>query len=616
MVNKKLETMKPYTLPQTLVPVKYKLDIIEYLQEHHYSIKSVFEKNSSGIHLYPHAKSEEHLLEKLRKYTHCPHEAEILLTHGSDSALDTIIRAMTNPEDTIGYPIPNYPHFISMAKMSACNTLEFPLSSPEEILSLDLSCVNLMYISSPNLPLGYRLKMSEVQSLLEKWPDVYFIIDEAYHEYSDQRDESPVILLDKYKNLFVTRTFSKAFGLAGLRIGYAISNKENMKYLKIVHNEKSVTEVAIECALAAILNLDHYLENVHEIQESKKYLQNMLNLLIQKDDEIYNFSIQDGNFFLIFAKDPKKICDIFESLGIMIRDKSSEIPGAIRIGMSHRKVQEDVLGVIRAINWKSLLRNNGAIYDLDNTLRSGSNSWNPLYEDSLKLLKKNDLIVTNNGRYTSEELSAQTGIPRDMINSPIDRAISIPNKKILIIGPESLQISDQNVYFGSVSYWYPDHSFDMNSFDLVIVTYINNMQIIHDLSQVPGKILYTDSNEYCPRSDYNNRDKDQDHKKDTKCLDLGSIIPRLFPSAILFDKVTSRSLIPKNDPKILIGDSDKSDGLLASKLGCLFIKIIPAPNQDQDPKKNKGIVFKENSQNGYYLETSFDTFATEFLHEI
>lgn len=568
-INKKLIGQKPYILPKVDGPCLYKLDIIEFLQQHHPAIGKAIVESLEDIHLYPHSKLEDGLIDMLKKYNGVSNVgSDILLTHGSDSALKTIIETFTNPGDIIGYASPNYPHFVSFVKCSPCSLRDYPIAEPEELLTIDLSDVSLFYISSPNLPLGYRVPQNVVCDLTSRWPQTMFIVDEAYHEYSENTDESASSL--HLNNLFVTRTFSKAFGLAGMRLGYTISTRENIETLRIIHNEKSVTTQSIAAGHAAMSQLDYYLGLAEEIQKSKEYLRAILQKICCTESEIYDFSIRDGNFFLIFARDTKAVCKQFADCGIFIRDKSSEIPDAIRIGMGPHGVQLDVVRMIAAVNHKTLIGHANVIFDLDNTLRVGSNHWAKVPADILMGVRPNDLIVTNNGRYTSEELSTQTSIPLGQIHGPIDRITHFAHdthSSVLIIGP-TCHIPVRHL----VTQWLPGMTVKSKDYEYLFVTYIPCLAAIHVIKQLYDAnipVYYTDSNEQTTIEDYLDAPTEMSAMFST--YDLAGFMKRLFPESKCCDKTDIKSAHAIFS--LVVGDSDRTDGVLASNLELPFVKI-------------------------------------------
>ena len=106
----------------------------------------------------------------------------------------------------------------------------------------------MVYLVSPNNPTGVTWHEQEIAGLCARHPNVVFIVDEAYHEFCGQ---SVVQLTRKYSNLAVTRTFSKAFGLAAFRVGYVVAHPSLCDHLLRLHNPKSVNAVAQVAATAA-----------------------------------------------------------------------------------------------------------------------------------------------------------------------------------------------------------------------------------------------------------------------------------------------------------------------------------------------------------------------------
>jgi hypothetical protein len=299
---------------------------------------------------------------------------------------------------------------------------------------------------------------------------------------------------------------------------------------------------------------------------------------------IYGHSIRDGNFFLIFAKDPQAVCKMFASHGIFIRDKSSEVPGAIRIGMGPHKVQLDVVRLIAAFNYEHVVCR-PCIFDLDYTLRTGSNAWTSVPDHIREGLTPQDLIITNNGRYTTEELSRQTGIARDQIQGPIDRIINFAHSsfsRVLLIGPEG-DMPDYHL----ITRWQPGTDVCPDEYDYLFVTYIPSLDALHTIKKMYDAAVptyYTDSNELTTIEDY--MPSAVDGLSDFMTFDLAGFMKRLFTKSMLFDK-TNISLGEHNFCAI-VGDSDRTDGVLAQRLELPFVKIAnPSIGVKASPKKMK-----------------------------
>ena len=121
--------------------------------------------------------------------------------------------------------------------------------------TLNENDVKILYLSNPNNPSGRKVPKNEIEILIRKYSKTWFLIDEAYVEFYG---DSLVPLAEKYTNLIIFRTFSKAFSLAGIRIGYIVSNSKNIKIINKVRNGKDVSPIGQHIAILALNYLDDF----------------------------------------------------------------------------------------------------------------------------------------------------------------------------------------------------------------------------------------------------------------------------------------------------------------------------------------------------------------------
>lgn len=161
----------------------------------------------------------------------------ILLTPGSDSAIKTIFETYISPGDHVVYPNPTYAMVDVYAHMFEANitkigytpSLEFKFN---ELINSISNKTRLVYIANPNQPTATILSKEEFEILLKKTTatGTLLVVDEAYIDFAEM-NYSTSDYVESYDNLFITRTFSKAFGLASVRLGYIITNEQNIEYL-------------------------------------------------------------------------------------------------------------------------------------------------------------------------------------------------------------------------------------------------------------------------------------------------------------------------------------------------------------------------------------------------
>lgn len=260
--------------------------------------------------------------------------SEVMVTNGSDQAIDIIMRAFLGNKDRVIIPTPTFAMFYQSAHIQGAEILEplyrkNDLSFPfEETLSLIDKSVKLLVICNPNNPTGTSVSRQKMLQLLEKAQtnDVAVLHDEAYFEFSGI---TLVDILNDFENLFITRTFSKQFGLASIRAGYLLSQEQNIEQLLKIRGPYDVNMFAKTAIIAAL----------NDVEYAKKYLSEIMEKSKPKLEEYLRknriaFYPSDANFILINPDDSQKFFDYFKKEGILIRPREGpHIEGTIRISI-------------------------------------------------------------------------------------------------------------------------------------------------------------------------------------------------------------------------------------------------------------------------------------------
>lgn len=204
---------------------------------------------------------------------------QLLFGSGTDQVLEIIAQTYINPGDNSIMGYPSFPRYETVVKVMDGEAVEVPLDK-EHRLDLDgfLERIDdrtrIIWICNPNNPTGTIITEEEQRSFLKKVPKhVLVILDEAYYEYALGGDYPRSIeLLDEFDNLLILRTFSKAYGLAGLRIGYAISNKDIIGYINRVRGPFNTSAAAQVAAIAALGDQSFIESSINTNREGKEYL--------------------------------------------------------------------------------------------------------------------------------------------------------------------------------------------------------------------------------------------------------------------------------------------------------------------------------------------------------
>jgi histidinol-phosphate aminotransferase len=167
---------------------------------------------------------------------------------GSDDVLDSAFRALAEPGERVVHPVPTFPMASTFARMNALVPVPVPLTAEWDVNADAFLGADMAYLCSPNNPNGQSLSRASVESILSRTKG-YVIIDEAYAEFADRSD---VDLLARSERLVITRTLSKAFGLAGLRVGYAVGAPSVIAEIEKSRGPYKVSRVAELAAIAAL----------------------------------------------------------------------------------------------------------------------------------------------------------------------------------------------------------------------------------------------------------------------------------------------------------------------------------------------------------------------------
>ena len=242
------------------------------------------------LRLYPQ-EEEEKLRGAITDYLALP-QACVAVGNSSDEVMDRITRLFLEKDDRAITFAPTFSVFRYCVKYQGADYFSVPL---REGFELDVRAMReaftpetkMLYLCSPNNPTGNQFELDEVEALIEEFPGIV-LVDEAYGEYADY---SVVPLIGKYENLVVLRTFSKAFGLAGLRLGYAVSNVALANAVNKVPAPYAINIVSLTMGRKLLENVGVIRESVAALKAERGKLINALNKIkgVEAFDSRANF---------------------------------------------------------------------------------------------------------------------------------------------------------------------------------------------------------------------------------------------------------------------------------------------------------------------------------------
>ena len=257
------------------------------------------------------------LVKKIAKYAEVVVD-NLMITNGSDQGMELIFRTFVSARDRVIIPSPSFAMFYQVAQVQGAEIIRpkykadgsFPF---EEVIELLNQKPKLVIICNPNNPTGTLLPLEKIEAILRAAGDTLIYVDEAYFEFSGV---TAIKLIEKYPNLFITRTFSKAFGLAALRIGYLMSYKTNIdEMLKVrgPYDINQIAKVAVEASLETFPELKQYCDEV--MNKAKPFTEEFFR------ERTINFCPSDANF--IYFKEPfAGFSAKLEENGILIRPQA------------------------------------------------------------------------------------------------------------------------------------------------------------------------------------------------------------------------------------------------------------------------------------------------------
>jgi histidinol-phosphate aminotransferase len=273
------------------------------------------------LNRYPDPYQRE-IKDKLAELKNCFPE-QIFLGNGSDEAIDLIIKAICEPKvDNILILPPTYGMYQVCADIQQIEVRKSNLSNDYQLDLVDISKkvdshTKAIWVCSPNNPTGNLIQATSIETLLISYPNSLIIVDEAYIDFASQ--PSFIGHLNKYENLAVLQTFSKAWGMAGLRVGMAYADAELIKVLNKIKYPYNLNQKSQKIVLKALDNVEKKNSYVEKILDERFRLFKKLMEL----DIVRHIYPTDSNQLLVKFKDAKAVFSFLISKKVIVRDRSN-----------------------------------------------------------------------------------------------------------------------------------------------------------------------------------------------------------------------------------------------------------------------------------------------------
>lgn len=277
----------------------------------------------------------------------CVASDEVMLTNGVDEAIHVLCQAYLDAGDELLLPVPTYTMYeiyasstdAKVVRVQADSSFRFPYRA---ILDGITSKTKLIAIANPNSPTGAVVSRDEICAVAKATPHALVLVDEAYFHFYG---ETVLDLIGTIPNVVVARTFSKAYGLAALRLGALVSSADNLRWARRVLSPYSVNHVALVC-LRAALNDSAYLESyVDEVRQARA------EFVMELDRAGMRHWPSEANFVLVeIGRTHKEFVKAMQEQGILVRDRSADpgCDGLVRVTIGTREQMRSASRAIAA----------------------------------------------------------------------------------------------------------------------------------------------------------------------------------------------------------------------------------------------------------------------------
>ncbi|MCA9766495.1 MAG: histidinol-phosphate transaminase [Carnobacterium sp.] len=293
----------------------------------------------TGLNRYPLDKSDilrGELAKQLGK-----DKDEIVLGNGSSELIELAMKAYLEAGETVVSFSPTFSMYQIFTIIHKGNYEEYPLEDKKKlniegfIDFIQEKKAKLVIISNPNNPTGLFIPREEIKKILTS-VDAMVILDEAYIEFTN---EPKIDFTEEFKNMLILRTFSKAMGLAGIRLGYMIADKESIRYINRVRSPYNVNTLTQEMGLKVLSDQESINKNSEMIKKEREKMK----LFLQEND--LNPFPSEANF--LFFQAPKAVFDALENKAVLIRNFSGKLEGYYRLTIGTPQENDSVRKIIK-----------------------------------------------------------------------------------------------------------------------------------------------------------------------------------------------------------------------------------------------------------------------------
>ncbi len=342
-----LVDLKPYDAEE--IPYAYKMDANESPWDLPLEVRQVLAQDlieGGQLNRYPDSNSTR-LRQSIGKYLGVSSK-QVVVGAGSDELIQILTTAFVDKGDRVIYPTPSFGMYRIFTQIAGGVPVEVALEQDYEYdldsfrLALTKHNPKLVFICSPNNPTGNMVEHEKLKDFICEFPGIV-VVDEAYGEFTR---ETMIGWIDQLPNLVVLRTFSKAFGLAGLRIGYCLCNKELANQINRVKPPYNINSFSQKAAILTLENMDIVRERIDEILKQRELMYSALKGI----DGIKVYPSQ-ANFLLVQVPDGNSVWQGLYDRGILVRNFSNSpyLQNCLRVTVADEKANQSFIKAMKEI---------------------------------------------------------------------------------------------------------------------------------------------------------------------------------------------------------------------------------------------------------------------------
>jgi histidinol-phosphate aminotransferase len=301
--------------------------------------------DAGGLTVYPEYSEAR---QAVADYFRVPPD-QLLFTNGTDEAIQVFINTYVDAGQEVLLLRPSYAMYRFYAEVMGAKVREIDYAAPgmefplQELLDAITPDTRAVLIANPNNPTGTGIGLLAIERILHRARRAAVLIDEAYYEFSGVTALGEI---ERVPNLFVSRTFSKVFGMAAMRLGCLFSHAGNIEFLHKAQSPYSVNTVAVMAAQAAVEDRQYIESYVAEVLAARELL------CVGLEKLGIGYVPSSANFVLgHFGDRAVAVRDALRGQGILVRDRSYEAPGCVRITVGTREQTRTLLAALEEI-WK------------------------------------------------------------------------------------------------------------------------------------------------------------------------------------------------------------------------------------------------------------------------